>query len=275
MEASSSRRIVLFQNIVLSGDSVGTIYLEADLIDLHDRLLRFVVIDFVVLLGSLTVALLLSYRLQRVISEPIRELAQTASSVSAHENYSVRATKRGQDEIGVLFDQFNNMLDRIEQRDVVIQKAHDDLERRVEERTSYLNALIENSPIAILVLDSTEMVQLCNPAFEQMFQYLSRKESEDPLMACWPTETCCGSPRHIPSARSDKAVSMVTRRRRKDQTLVDVELHTVDLVVSGEVVGSWVFIKTFQSESGPRRPCSTPRRQPKLPAAPKASSWPT
>jgi len=126
----AAQHVVLFQNIVLHGDSIGTIYLQADLSDLHDRLLRFVVIDFVVLLSSLAVAFPLSYRLQRVISEPIRELAETASSVSAHQNYSIRAVKRSHDEIGILFDEFNSMLDRIQQRDAVIQKAHDDLETK-------------------------------------------------------------------------------------------------------------------------------------------------
>src|SRR6267378_966197 len=54
-----ARHMVLFQDIVLQGDSIGTIYLEADLGDLNDRLLRFVMIDFVVLLGSLTVVFVL------------------------------------------------------------------------------------------------------------------------------------------------------------------------------------------------------------------------
>ncbi len=79
---------------------------------------------------------MLSSRLQRVISGPIRELADTASSVSAHENYSVRAIKRGNDEIGLL-DQFNKMLDRIQQRDVALQEAHDGLkESRRADRLS-------------------------------------------------------------------------------------------------------------------------------------------
>jgi two-component system, sensor histidine kinase and response regulator len=231
--------MVLFQNIVLNGDSIGMIYLEEDLVDLDDRFRRFVLIDIVVLLGSLAVAFLLSYRLQRVISEPIRELAQTAASVSAHENYSVRATKRSQDEIGVLFDQFNSMLDRIQQRDVAIQKAHDDLERRVEERTSYLNALIENSPLAIMVLDPAEKVQLCNPAFEQMFQY-SRLEilgkPADPLLA---DGNLLAEARNISHGTlGGTPVTLVTRRMRKDRSLVDVELHGVPLVVNGKVVGS-------------------------------------
>src|SRR3984893_13819403 len=176
-----AQNMVLFQNIVLNGDSIGTIYLEADTVDLKDRLRRFVVIDFLVLLGSLAVAVILSYRLQRVISEPIRELAETASSGSAHEDYSIRAVKRSQDEIGVLFDQFNSMLDRIQQRDVAIQKAHDGLERRVEERTSYLNALIENSPLAVMVLDAERKVQLCNPAFEHLFQYTRQEVIGKPV----------------------------------------------------------------------------------------------
>jgi len=234
-----ARRMVSFQNIILNGDSIGMTYMEADLEDLHDRTLRFVGIDFVVLLGSLAVAYLLSYRLQRVISEPIRELAETASSVSAHESYSIRATKRSKDEIGVLVDQFNGMLDRIQQRDVAIQKTHDDLERRVEERTAYLNALIENSPLAIMVLDSSEKVQLCNPAFEQMFQY-SRLDivgkAADGLLA---EGSLLAEARGISRGTLDGTpVNLVTRRMRRDKSMVDVELHVVPLVMNGQVVGS-------------------------------------
>jgi methyl-accepting chemotaxis protein len=109
--------MVLFQPITLNGKSIGTIFIEADLLDLDARLTRFLEIDLLVLLASLAVAFLLSSRLQHVISGPIRELADTALSVSSRENYSIRATKRGEDEIGLLFDQFNSMLDRIQQRD--------------------------------------------------------------------------------------------------------------------------------------------------------------
>lgn len=231
--------MALFQNIVLNGDSIGTIFIEEDLQDLNDRMIRFLEIDFAVLLGSLAVAFLLSYRLQRVISEPIRELAETASSVSAHENYSIRAIKRSQDEIGVLFDQFNSMLDRIQQRDVAIQKAHDGLEQRVEERTSYLNALIENSPLAIMVLDSAEKVQLCNPAFEHMFQYSRLEIVGKPADGLLAEGNLLAKARDISQGTLGGApVTLVTRRMRKDRSLVDVELHGVPLVVKGEVVGS-------------------------------------
>jgi two-component system, sensor histidine kinase and response regulator len=237
-----ARHIVLFQSIALHEDSIGAIYIEADLVDLHDRLLRFVAIDLVVLLGSLAVAFLLSYRLQRIVSGPIRELAATASSVSAHENYSIRAVKTSNDEIGVLFDQFNGMLERIEQRDVAIQKAHDSLEKRVAERTAYLNALIENNPLAIMVLDSAQTVQLCNPAFEQLFQYSREEVVGKPVEGLLADGDLLAEARTISrETRGGKPINLITRRRRKDRTLVDVELHTVGLVIDAGVVGSLVI----------------------------------
>jgi two-component system, sensor histidine kinase and response regulator len=234
-----ARHMTLFRPITLNGDFIGTIFIEEDLQDLNDRMTRFLETDFAVLLGSLAVALLFSYRLQRAISEPIRDLAETASSVSARESYSIRAVKRGQDEIGVLFDQFNSMLDRIQQRDVALQKAHDGLEKRVAERTSYLNALIENSPLAILVLDSEGKVQLCNPAFEEMFQYSRLEIIGKPVDALLADENLLTQVRSISrETLGGTPVNLVTRRMRKDRSLVDVELHAVPLVVSGQVVGS-------------------------------------
>jgi len=66
-----ARHMVLFQDIALNGASIGTIYLEADLGDVNDRLHRLVMIDFIGLVGSLAVVFVLSNPLQRVISEPI------------------------------------------------------------------------------------------------------------------------------------------------------------------------------------------------------------
>jgi two-component system sensor histidine kinase/response regulator len=231
--------MVLFQDIVLHGDSIGTIYIEADLGDLNDRLLRFVMIDFIVLVGSLAVVFVLSYRLQRVISEPIRELAVMAATVSAQESYSMRAIKRSNDETGVLVGQFNGMLDRLQQRDVSLQRAHDGLEKSVAERTSYLNALIENSPVGILVLDSERLVKLCNPAFETLFQYTRLEAVGKPIDELIVDGDLLSEIREISRRTLDgEIINMVTRCQRKDRSIVDVELHTVRLMVNGKVEGT-------------------------------------
>jgi PAS domain S-box-containing protein len=266
-----ARNMVLFQRIVLNGDAIGMIYIETDLVDLDIRLLRFLEIDFLVLLGSLGVALVLSFQLQRVISEPIMELAETASAVSAHENYSIRAVKRSQDEIGVLYDQFNSMLDRIQQRDVAIRKAHDGLEKRVEERTAYLNALIENSPLAIMVLDTEQKVQLCNPAFESLFQYTREEVIGEPIEDLIADGDLLVEARKISlQADSIKPFSSMTRRRRKDRSLVDVELHTVGLVVSNEVVGSLAIYQDISARKRAEEALQQAKEEPE--AASRAKS---
>jgi len=237
--AVSNHNMVLFQPITLNGQAIGTIFIEADLRDLRARLARFLEIDFLVLLGSLAVAFSLSTRLQRIISGPIRELADTALSVSSRENYSVRATKRGNDEIGLLFDQFNGMLDRIQQRDMELQQAHSELEDKVAERTSYLNALIQNSPLAILVVDSGQKVQLCNPAFEKLFQRVPQEDIGKPVVALFPNEKTLPEANAASGAPSgEMPVSLTARRKRKDGSVVEVELHFVPLTVNGKVTGS-------------------------------------
>ena len=80
-------------------------------------------------------ALVLQIRLRRLLLEPIRVLAETAQRVSAEEDYTIRAEKLADDELGVLVDQFNAMLDHIREGDQSLREAHDRLEDRVEERT--------------------------------------------------------------------------------------------------------------------------------------------
>jgi PAS domain S-box-containing protein len=231
--------MLLFQDIVQHGDPIGTIYIDADLGDVNDRLSRFVMIDLVVLAASLAIVFSLSSRMQRVISEPIRELAEMAATFSAHENYSMRAAKRSNDETGVLVDQFNGMLDRLQQRDIFLQQAHDGLEKSVAERTSYLNALIENSPVGILVLDSERLVKLCNPAFESLSQYTRLEIVGKPFDGLIADADLLSEIREI-SRRTinGEFINLITRCQRKDQSLVDVELHTVRLAVNGKVEGT-------------------------------------
>ena len=233
------QEMILFQPMIVNGQSIGTIVIEADLNDLAARLTKFLEIDFLVLLASLAVAFLLSTRLQRVISRPIRELADTALSVSTRANYSIRARKRSDDEIGLLFDQFNSMLDRIQQGDIALQKVQDELERRVAERTSYVNALIDNSPLAIMVLDADQKIQLCNPAFQHLFQCVPEEEIGKPIVELFPNEITLPEASAAVGATSREApVSVTTRRKRKDGSFVDIELHLVPLTVNGTVFGS-------------------------------------
>ncbi len=135
MSVSGADSLELFHTIQFAGEVSGTIYLESDLDELYARWLRYIAIAVVVLLAALLITWFIASRLQRVISDPITHLADIAGIVGAQKNYSVRAIKHGDDEIGRLIDGFNDMLAQIQARDAELHAAHQNLEARVEERT--------------------------------------------------------------------------------------------------------------------------------------------
>ena len=131
-------RLKLFHRFQLAGEHAGTVYIESDLSELRSRMSRYGLIGGCVLLVSWAVAFLLAARLQRAISTPISHLAQVMNEVQTRNDYSLRATKQGEDELGALIEGFNSMLDHIRTQDSALQEARDNLERRVAERTSEL-----------------------------------------------------------------------------------------------------------------------------------------
>jgi PAS domain S-box-containing protein len=113
-------------------------------------------------------------------------------------------------------------------------------EKEIEERTVFLDALIENSPLAIVVVDHEHKVRMCNPAFVRLFGY---PEGEiislplDELIA--PPELRDEAAGLTRQAVEGEVVRALTKRRRKDGSLVEVEVHGVPLRVRGELVGGY------------------------------------
>ena len=131
-------RLNLFHKISWDGESVGTLFIQSDLRVIQDRVRQYLAIITVVMASSSLVAFLLSLRLQKLISVPVSNLAEVANKVASQKNYSIRASKVSDDEMGVLIDRFNEMLAGIQERDAALLRAHEDLEHRVDERTKEL-----------------------------------------------------------------------------------------------------------------------------------------
>jgi PAS domain S-box-containing protein len=188
----SSESVLIYQPIFFDGERVGTVFLVGDRGEERQLLLRyfyfFGLIVVVVSLGAYVTA----GRLQRPISDPILQLAWTTKMVTGSRDYSIRAGKRSEDEVGVLIDGFNEMLQEIQKRDIELRLASEDLERRVDERTTELEqevadrqraqeALRESEEKIRLLLDSTAEAifgidregrfSFCNPATLRMLGY--------------------------------------------------------------------------------------------------------
>src|SRR5215210_1826887 len=125
--------LVVFRPVKLEGQTIGTVYLRSNLDALTSRVKVQALTVGAVFLASGIVALFLSSGLQRLISRPILDLAETARTVSDRKDFSIRAAKRSSDELGHLVDAFNEMLVQIQERDTELQRAKPELERRNEE----------------------------------------------------------------------------------------------------------------------------------------------
>jgi signal transduction histidine kinase len=130
--------LVGFEPVVQGERRLGTLFLKSDTRAIYDRLLLYGLIAVIVIALSLLLTYFLSQRLQTQISGPILQLAETAKAVSDRKDYSVRAGKLGNDEIGSLTDAFNHMLARIEEQTEEITLFNQRLEQRVVERTREL-----------------------------------------------------------------------------------------------------------------------------------------
>jgi signal transduction histidine kinase/ActR/RegA family two-component response regulator len=138
-----------FRSIILNNKPVGAVCVQYDLGAFQSRILRYGAIVAIVLIGASCVAFLLSSLLQRLISQPLLSLAETANMISRDKNYSVRAEKHGQDEIGVLIDGFNEMVSQVQERDTKLEQYSERLEEQVANRTIELKAANEELRLQI------------------------------------------------------------------------------------------------------------------------------
>jgi signal transduction histidine kinase/DNA-binding response OmpR family regulator len=128
------------RTIMLDGERVGVLVIEADLSGLKRRMNSHIAVAAAVLVAALIVVLLLSTRLQRIISQPILQLADTTRRVSSRQDYAIRAAHGRNDEIGELISGFNEMLDQIQARDWELKQHREHLEEQVTARTAELRS---------------------------------------------------------------------------------------------------------------------------------------
>jgi len=119
---------------------VGTIFISANMDYVNSQIQRYFYMMLTALGIVSIVSLLVAMVLQKAVTDPISELAVTAASIATERDFSLRANKTSDDEIGQMVDAFNAMLVAIEQRDQELRSHKAELESKVEERTSELKA---------------------------------------------------------------------------------------------------------------------------------------
>ena len=122
----------MYRPIKLENSRIGTIYLEADLTAMYGRVAVYAGLLVIVTACAALGAIALTTTLQKRITEPILELAKVATAVSQRQDYSVRASKHGTDEIGHLTEAFNEMLTRIGESNMALIASEERLRLALE-----------------------------------------------------------------------------------------------------------------------------------------------
>ena len=105
--------LIVSKRILSEQGVIGSIYVKARY-DLSAWLQGYLLILGAVLIGSLSLGLIISSKLQHWVSGPLHAVSEVAREVMQQHNYSLRTVKSTDDEVGQLAEAFNGMLETLE-----------------------------------------------------------------------------------------------------------------------------------------------------------------
>jgi len=215
-------RLELTAGGMLANRRFGSLTLRSDLGILTSRLRvqAFVVTGLLAL--ALALALALSAKLQSLVSEPVLALSQAAADVTARGDYSLRARRTTDDELGALVDAFNRMLERIESREAELSRTNDELRREIVERRR-----AEQERAAMLVRERE-----ANRVKDEFLATLSH-ELRTPLNAIlgWTKLLRANA---VPPGSLDRALEKVERNAQVQSRLVE-DLLEISRITTGKM----------------------------------------
>lgn len=141
--------LLIYQPIEYLNEPYGVIHLKVSTQLLSDKIREQILLMVFFSIIILLLSWFLAQKVQRLISAPLLNLADISNKISEKGDFSIRATKQSEDEIGFLYDQFNGMIERI-QRQQEIQKENEDALRMSEEKYRHI---FENSMVGIYRYD--------------------------------------------------------------------------------------------------------------------------
>ncbi len=145
--------LLLSRPIVEQGQRLGAMWIRFDSQVSLETLRHDVAMVSLAMAVCFIIAVLLSSKLQAAISGPVQRLAETARAVSVGRNYSLRAEKAGNDEVGRLVDSFNEML------------------AQLGEHAAELHALYDSALHAIVTVMADGTITAWNRGAEHMFGF--------------------------------------------------------------------------------------------------------
>jgi len=109
---------------IRSGEqNIGALYIESNRDELNQRIREFLYYSAAILLTAILLSFSLSSWLQSVVIFPLKNLGTTLRNLMQKKDYSIRAEKSADDELGDLTDLFNNLLNTVERENISLKTS--------------------------------------------------------------------------------------------------------------------------------------------------------
>jgi len=143
--------LYIYKDIVEDSEKLGTIYFYISLKGELQQKINTIAITVIILLVASIITFLFTMPFIRLISIPLIKLVNITHKIAREKNYSLRASKINNDEIGKLVDAFNEMIYIVEQQNRSLTLA----------KYRYL-ALYDNNPTMVFELELNGIILSVN-----------------------------------------------------------------------------------------------------------------
>jgi sigma-B regulation protein RsbU (phosphoserine phosphatase) len=145
--------------------------------------------------------------------------------------------------IDAIAEQLGNTIERVRAEKELLA-ASERLERQnaeILEQKDLLDGLLQHSPLAVVINDLKHRIVIVNPAFRTLFGYSQDETIGANLDDLLSTPETVQEMRQLSNQGLVEPVNTEGKRKRKDGTLVDVEILSVPFFVGGGQFGYLVF----------------------------------
>lgn len=152
--------IIVYQPVVFKEKYSGMLFLRASTSELDEQIKSLVYFMILLILVLIILSVILAERLQGIISKPVLNLVDAAKKISAEGNYAIRVQKMNNDEIGMLYDAFNDLMEQVLNRNI----ERDRVEGELKNAEFFLSSVIESMPSLLITIDEIGKISQWNKA---------------------------------------------------------------------------------------------------------------
>lgn len=149
--------------IVFEGEKIGNLYVVADSFKLRQQSRNLVLLLSGVFLVMVAISYFLAANLQKVFTKPILKLARKTAEISKNQDFSVKLKPHGNDEIGILYNQFNHLMEQLSKRN----KERDEAEKEI----SFLAQVVRNINESVTITDLDDRIIFVNQSFTKTYGF--------------------------------------------------------------------------------------------------------